>query len=178
MKFFIALISIFFIGSVLSQTNCPAKCPACTKCDPKKGRCSIARDFVSCTKNTVPGVCFAGTCSTQISLPLVKASNKCQTYSCPASGVCSLITAQDGTDCTPANVIYESICLSGVCQRVWLGLGGEMPYQNTGCIGKPNGAVCDTNELFTDGETCQNNVCRFPNGNYYGYVSAPPIPPI
>jgi hypothetical protein len=178
MNFFTTLISLFFIKGVLSQVSCPAKCPACTKCDPKKGTCILARDFVTCTKGTVPGVCFAGGCSTQLSLPLVKATNKCQTYSCPASGVCNLITSPDGSDCTPINVAYESICLKGVCQRIWLGLGETIPFQNVGCVGKPNGAVCDTNHVYTDGETCQNNVCKFSDGSYYGYVPTPPIVPV
>jgi hypothetical protein len=119
------------------------------------------------------GVCFAGTCNTQLSLPVTKASNRCQTYSCPASGVCNLITAPDGTDCTPVSSTgWESVCLQGVCQRIWLGLGEEMPYQNTGCVGRPNGVTCDTNHVYTDGETCQNGVCTFPDGSYYGYVPA------
>jgi hypothetical protein len=175
MKFFIALTSLFFVSGVLSQATCPLKCPACTKCDPKKGTCTVARDFVLCTRNAVPGVCFAGTCNTKISLPGAATSNKCQTYSCPASGTCTLITAPDGSDCTPLNVAYESVCLQGTCQRIWLGVTDAMPYQNTGCVGKPDNALCDTNHVFTDGERCVGGVCRFPDGNFYGYVAAPPV---
>lgn len=156
---------------------CPLRCPSCTRCDPKKGECILPRDFVTCTKGGLAGVCFAGTCNTKLSLPAVKASNRCQTYSCPISGTCNLITAVDGSDCTPVSVAYESICLKGVCQRVWLGITDVMPYQNTGCVGKLNGAVCDTNHVFTDGETCQDGVCRFPDGNFYGYLPAVAQPP-
>jgi hypothetical protein len=163
-----------FISTVMTQT-CPLRCPSCTKCDPKKGTCTIARDFVTCTKTGVAGVCFAGTCNTQISLPGLPTTNKCRTYSCPVSGVCNLIVAPDGTDCTPLNVAYESTCLSGVCQRVWLGLGEELPFQNTGCLGKPDNSVCDTNHVLIDGERCIGGVCRFPNGNYYGYIPAPVV---
>lgn len=179
MKLSIGLISLFFASGVLSQATCPLRCPACTKCDPKKGTCTVARDFVACTRNTVPGVCFAGTCNTQLSLPVTKASNRCQTYTCPVSGICNLVTAPDGSDCTPTSATtYDSICLQGTCQRIWLGLGEEMPFQNIGCVGKPNGAVCDTNHVYTDGETCQNGVCRFPDGSHYGYVPAAPAAPV
>jgi hypothetical protein len=157
-----------FISSIMAQT-CPVRCPACTMCDPKKGTCIVPRDFVRCTKSGVAGVCFAGTCNTKLSIP-VSPVPKCQTYRCPASGQCSLITAPDGSDCTPNNVEYESVCLSGTCNRVWLGVTDVFPMQNTGCVGKPNGAVCDTNHVFTDGETCQGGVCQFPDGTYYGYV--------
>jgi hypothetical protein len=162
---------LFFLSSVLAQT-CPLKCPSCTKCDPKKGTCTEPRDFVSCTTKgavRVPGVCFAGPCNPQISLPVGKIG-KCQTYSCPVNGICSIVSQPDGSDCTPLNVAYESVCMQGVCKRVWLGLGEEFPLQNIGCVGKPNGEVCDTNHVLTDGETCQNNVCVQQDGNFYGYL--------
>lgn len=175
MYFFLLFSS--FVLQVLSQT-CPLRCPACTRCDEKKGTCTVPRDFVTCSKSNVPGVCFAGTCNTQISLPASKASNKCQTYSCPQTGTCSLITAPDGTDCTPTNALeWESICISGTCSRIFLGVGEEFPLQNIGCLGKPNGALCDTNHVYTDGEKCVNGVCRFPDGNFYGYLPPPPPPP-
>ena len=173
MNFFIMMLFSF----VVSQ-SCPLRCPACTRCDSKKGTCTVPRDFVTCTKGAQAGVCFAGTCNTQISLPLTKATTRCQTYSCPPSGTCNLITAPDGTDCTPVTSTgWESVCFQGTCQRIWLGVTEEMPYQNTGCVGRPNGAICDTNHVFTDGETCQNGVCVFPDGNYYGYVPAAQQPP-
>jgi len=143
------------------------------KCNAKKGTCTEARDFVTCTTKgavAVPGVCFAGICNPQISLPVVKAAGRCQTYNCPVNGVCSVVSQPDGADCTPNNVAYESICLQGVCKRVWEGLGETFPLQNIGCIGKPNGEVCDTNHLLVDGETCQNNVCIKPDGTFYGYL--------
>lgn len=166
---FIFVLSL--IGSVLSQVVCPAKCPSCTKCDPKKGTCSLPRDFVTCTKNALPGVCFAGTCNAQLTLPLVKASNKCQTYTCPVSGECTLITAPDGFDCTPTGVEYTSSCISGVCQRLYDAFVLEgFPLKNTGCNGKPDGSLCDTNHVVTDGEKCIGGICKYPDGSYYGYV--------
>lgn len=169
------ILGFLFFGTAILAQNCPLRCPSCTRCDPKKGTCTVARDFVTCTKGGNSGVCFAGTCNTQLSLPAVKASNRCQTYSCPVSGTCNLITAPDGTDCTPTNAIeWESVCLKGVCQRIWLGVTEDFPMQNTGCVGRPNGVLCDTNHVYTDGETCQNGVCRFSDGNFYGYLPAPP----
>lgn len=156
------------ISLVLSQT-CPLKCPSCTRCDAKKGTCSLARDFVTCTTKGVAGVCFAGGCNTKISIASTTIG-KCQTYNCPPSGPCSLVSKPDGSDCTPLNVEYESICLGGICNRVWLGLGETFPYQNIGCKNKPNGAVCDTNHVLTDGETCVDGICKFPDGTYYGYA--------
>jgi hypothetical protein len=170
MKICVFLVGLIFVTSVFGQT-CPVRCPSCTKCDPKKGTCTVARDFVTCTKNSFPGVCFAGLCNTQLSLPVIRAANKCQTYSCPVFGTCSLITAPDGTDCTPSTATtYESVCLSGVCQRVWLGVGEDMPFQNIGCVGVPDGSVCDTNHLLIDGEKCVGGVCRHLDGTYYGYI--------
>lgn len=165
MKFILSLISL-----VISQT-CPLRCPSCTKCDPRKGTCSEPRDFVTCTRLSAPGVCFAGICNTQLTLPVIKVSNKCETYTCPQSGVCKVVTAPDGFDCTPANVEYTSVCLSGVCQRVWEALILEgFPLKNTGCNGRPDGAVCDTNHVITDGERCIGGVCKFPDGSFYGYI--------
>jgi len=170
MNLFGFLIFSFFT-TILAQ--CPARCPSCTKCDARGRGCIEPRDFVTCTKSGVSGVCFAGTCNTQITLPTVKASNRCQTYSCPVSGTCTLINAPDGTDCTPSNAIdYEAVCIAGACKRIWLGVGEEFPLLNIGCVGRPNGDLCDTNEVFTDGEQCVNSVCKFPNGNFYGYLPA------
>lgn len=164
------ILSLLTLFSQVYAQSCPLKCPSCTKCDPKKGTCSLARDFVTCTKGGIAGVCHAGTCNTQLTLPVLRATNRCQTYTCPPSGVCKLITAPDGFDCTPLNVDYESVCMSGTCQRVWLGLGEEMPFKNIGCVGKVDGSVCDTNHLLSDGEKCNGGVCKFPDGTYYGYI--------
>ena len=179
MKFLALVLGVLTFVSVVLGQACPVRCPSCTKCDEKKGTCSVARDFVTCTKTTVPGVCFAGTCNTKISLPAIRAANKCQTYTCPVQGECQVVTAPDGTDCTPTNAIdWESVCISGICSRIFLGVGEEFPLQNVGCVGKPDGSVCDTNHNYIDGETCQGGICKFPNGNYYGYVPVTPQTPV
>ena len=170
----LAILSfIFAMCAAINAQSCPLKCPSCTRCDPKKGTCILPRDFVTCTKGTTPGVCFAGVCNTQISLPPTAPATlgKCQDYHCPPSGVCSLVTKTDGADCTPAGVTtYHSVCMTGVCQRVWIGVTDVFPMKNNGCVGKPNGAVCDTNDVYSDYETCINGVCKFPDGTYYGYL--------
>lgn len=167
------LVSFFFLCALVNSQSCPLRCPSCTRCDPKKGECILPRDFLTCTKGGAPGVCFAGTCNTQISLPTNApvTLGRCQDYRCPQTGVCNLVTKADGGDCTPNSATtYESICLGGVCQRIWLGLTEDFPMKNTGCRGKPNGAVCDTNHIYTDGETCVDGVCKFPDGTFYGYL--------
>ena len=168
-----AFVSFFFLCALVNSQSCPLRCPSCTRCDPKKGECILPRDFVTCTKKGVPGVCFAGTCNTQISFPpnAPAVLGRCQDYRCPQTGVCNLVTKPDGGDCTPNSATnYESICLSGVCQRLWMGVTEDFPMMNTGCRGKPNGAVCDTNHIYTDGETCVDGVCKFPDGTFYGYL--------
>lgn len=167
----LVLIGCVLMTSVLGQL-CPLKCPSCTKCDPKKGTCTLPRDFVGCTKTGAPGVCFAGICNTQISLPIGAPTTlgKCQDYHCPVTGTCTLVTKANGADCAPIGATYHSICMAGVCERVWLGVTDVFPMKNTGCIGKPNGAVCDTNDILTDWETCIGGICKFPDGTYYGYV--------
>jgi len=171
MKLSLAIL-LFSISGVFSKEVCPLKCPSCTMCSIKKGTCSLPRDFVSCTKAGVAGICYAGTCNTKLSLPGPVTTNKCQTYNCPTSGTCTLITAPDGTNCAPLNVLvaFESVCLKGVCQRILPGVTDLMPFRNIGCTGMPDGTVCDTNNVFTDGETCQNGICMFANGKYYGYL--------
>jgi hypothetical protein len=45
-----------------------------------------------------------------------------------------------------------------------------MPLRNIGCVGLADGTLCDTNDLFNDGETCVGGICKFPDGTYYGYI--------
>lgn len=174
-KFF----AIFGLFSVVMSQTCPLKCPSCTRCDPKRGTCSLPRDFVSClTKSTpaLPGYCYAGVCNSQVSLsPVVTSLKPCQMYSC-LNNVCTLKNKPDGTDCSVAGAALHSICVTGVCKSVVLGLSETFPLQNIGCLGQPNGVNCDTNDVLHDGETCQGGVCKFPDGSFYGYIP-PPVAP-
>lgn len=175
-----ALVIFSFINIVLSQ-SCPLRCPSCTKCDPKRGTCSLPRDFVNCLTKTapsLPGYCYAGTCNSQLSLsPVVTNVKTCQRYSC-LGNTCTLKNQPDGTDCSVIGAAAHSICLTGVCKPIVVGLADTFPLQNTGCIDIPNGTPCDTNDILHDGETCQSNVCKFPDGSHYGYIPPPaPVPP-
>ena len=167
-KFF----ALFFFTNIVFGQTCPIRCPSCMKCDTKRGTCTLPRDYVSCfTKKSpsLPGYCYAGTCNAQMSLLPAVTLKSCQVYSC-INNVCSLKNQVDGTDCSVVGAELHSICLSGVCKPVIVGLGDTFPLQNTGCVGIPNGTPCDTNDILHDGETCQNNVCKFPDGSHYGYL--------
>jgi len=170
---FVFLFLTTFVSCVFGAVvpPCPLKCPSCTMCDVAKGTCTLPRDFVTCTSKTLPGVCMAGACNTKLSLPSpIVALNKCQTYRCPVSGVCTKMSKPDGTDCSTAGAALHSACVSGVCKNVILGVIEPMPFRNIGCVGLPDGTICDTNDSFIDGEKCVGGVCKFPDGTYYGYI--------
>jgi len=173
--FFLVLLAI----PNVSAQSCPLRCPSCMKCDTKRGTCTLPRDFVACMSKTtpsLPGVCFAGRCNTQVSLPNpVPRIGRCQTMKCPPTGQCALVNQPDGFDCTPDGAAAHSVCVSGVCTPVLLGLSDTFPLQNIGCIGVTNGALCDTNDLMLDGERCMNGICQYPDGYYYGYLPAPAV---
>ncbi len=149
---------------------CPLKCPSCTKCDAKKGTCTLPRDFVQCTSKTVPGYCYAGMCNTQLTLlPSYRVLNKCQTYRCTGN-TCQLYARHNGFDCTPEGQATHSVCMNGVCTPIPIAVTDTFPIRNTGCAGLLDGTHCDTNDLLTDGEKCSGGVCKFSDGSYYGYL--------
>lgn len=171
--FAILLLNLTLVSSHLRELKrvrqCPASCPACTQCDTTKGTCSIPLNFNQCNLNNINGVCVSGMCKTNINLPK-DPLQKCQTYQCPTSGTCSIINLNDGTDCTfPGNPLH-SYCLTSGCNVVLEGLTITLPQYNTGCLGLPNEINCDTNHNLLDGETCQENVCKFPDGTYNGIL--------
>lgn len=173
MLFIIPLFFLFSFALGKGTTFCPASCPPCMRCDPWKGACILPRDFVNCTKNGVPGTCYAGTCNTALNLspPVTKALGICQTYKCNSTNVCVPQNKQDGTDCTSTSQITKvpSVCIRGKCQQIVLGLTELPPFRNIGCTGLPNGVGCDTNDVLGDGETCIDGLCKFPDGSFYGY---------
>ncbi len=149
--------------------TCPATCPPCTQCDSKKGTCSILSNFVTCNSNTLSGVCILGKCNTQVSLPL-EPLQKCQTYQCPVSGTCSIVDAIDGSDCSFPGAGLHSFCVATGCKPILDGLTTTLPFYNVGCMGLPDGILCDTNHDLLDNESCQNGICKFPDGTYTGLL--------
>jgi hypothetical protein len=166
----ILILNLTLVSSHLRELKirtCSA-CPQCTQCDTKRGTCSIPLSG-SCQINNINGVCVSGACNTQITVPPVPLK-KCQSYQCPPSGTCSIVSVIDGSDCTfPGNVVH-SFCLSNGCTAVIEALPKTLPAYNFGCLGFPDGVSCDTNLNVLDGETCQGGICKFPNGNYNGIL--------
>lgn len=148
--------------------TCPATCPPCTECDTKRGTCSLPLTG-SCQINNINGVCTSGVCNTQIVVP-DQPLKKCEKYQCPSTGTCTIVPLIDGSDCTyPGNGIH-SYCLPDGCKPVLEGLSITLPSYNFGCLGFPDGINCDTNHNILDGETCQDGICKFKDGNYNGIL--------
>lgn len=158
------------IPSVLSKgglvVTCPISCPSCMKCDPFKGTC-VAPKTVTPNK---PGIC---TDTLTLSPPPLKSLGICETYSCNSSRICTFSNKRDGTSCLTPNQLgikIPPVCVKGTCSNIILGLSDLPPYRNIGCLGITNGSPCDTNDVLGDGETCQNGICMFPDGTYYGIL--------
>jgi hypothetical protein len=167
----VGLINLSFINAYIRNLKirvCPT-CPICSQCDIKRGTCSIPLTGTSCQLNNLNGVCTSsGICNTD-NVPPVQLK-KCQTYSCPTPNTCSIIYTNDGSDCTfPDNGIH-SFCINDGCKAVIEALTTNLPAYNIGCLGLPNGVLCDTNLNLFDGESCQNEVCKLPNGLYNGVL--------
>jgi hypothetical protein len=171
--------SVFCKGGLVA--TCPISCPSCMKCDPFKGTCTAPRDFVSCTIKTVtpnkPGICYSGVCTDTLTLspPLnpTKPIGICETYNCNNTKICTFSNKRDGTSClTPSQlgIKIPPVCIKGSCSNIILGLSDLPPYRNIGCLGIANGSPCDTNDVLGDGETCQNGICIFPDGTFYGLL--------
>lgn len=152
--------------------TCPV-CPVCTQCDGKKGTCSIPLTGTTCQINNNNGFCTAsGVCNTQ-SLQPPQPLKKCQTYNCPTPETCAITYTNDGTDCTfPGNGVH-SFCINNGCKAIIESLPKTLPAYNIGCLGLPDGVLCDTNLNVFDGESCKNEICTFPNGQYNGVL--PPL---
>ena len=159
-KLIFILVNFSLASATLRQLKrvrtCPAVCPPCSQCDTKKGICSIPLTGSICKINNLDGICSsAGICVQQPQLPPVPLK-KCQTYNCP----------------TPDNGIH-SFCINNGCKVVIEALTVTLPTYNVGCLGFPDGILCDTNHNLFDGESCQGEICKLPNGQYNGVL--PPI---
>lgn len=162
------LCCLFLIGSVYAKGGTPkcTTCPSCMVCDPLIG-CTYD-NFSQCTNNNWKGFCVNGFCNTTIgNIPLVKPP-ACKTYRFTrvmVNGTAKIATAMvndiNGLSCTKLGAILESVCIKGVCTPYTLGI--DRLGQPTGCQGLPDGFLCDTNMVFTDGERCVNQKCVMPD---------------
>jgi hypothetical protein len=166
------------LSAVLSNNNlrelkkartCPS-CPQCTTCDTKRGTCSLPLTGTVCQINNLSGVCSAaGVCISQTSVPPVPLK-KCQTYNCQTGGSCTITYLNDGSDCTFVGNAIHSYCINDGCKAIIEALPNTLPAYNMGCLGLPDGVLCDTNLNLFDGETCQNEICKMTNGQYNGVL--------
>lgn len=172
------LINSSFIQSKnirqLKLKLCTSTCPMCTQCDTKRGTCSLPLTGSICQINNVNGVCTSnGICDTQVNPSPPQPLKKCQTYNCPTPNTCSIIYTNDGSDCTFTGNALHSFCINDGCKAVIEALPNTLPAYNIGCLGLPDGVLCDTNLNLFDGESCKNEICKLPNGQYNGVL--PPL---
>ncbi len=158
-----------YLRELKKARTCPT-CPQCTSCDTKRGTCSLPLTGSTCQINNLSGTCLAtGICNTNPIVPPVPLK-KCQTYNCPTADTCAITYLNDGSDCTiPGNVLH-SYCLNDGCKPVIEALPKTLPAYNFGCYGLPDGILCDTNLNLFDGEICQGDICKFPDGRYNGVL--------
>jgi len=150
--------------------TCASACPVCVQCDTKKGICSVPLTGTTCQFNSLNGVCSSqGICDISTNVPTVPLQ-KCQTNFCPSGGSCTIMYLNDGSDCTTAGAPFHSFCINDGCRVVVEALTKTLPAYNIGCNGLPDNMLCDTNLNVLDGETCQNGICKFPNGQYNGVL--------
>ena len=143
-------------------------CPSCMICDALIG-CTYD-NFSPCTVgvNNTNGYCVNGGCNTTIgafvNLPKPPI---CKTYKFTRTVVngtarmsASVANDINGLSCTKPGAILESICMKGGCTPYTLAI--DKTGNPTGCNGLPDGFLCDTNMVFTDGEKCVNQKCVMP----------------
>jgi hypothetical protein len=166
-----SLVNANFIRQ-LRLKLCTTQCPVCVKCDTKRGTCSLPLTGSACQINNLSGTCSSsGVCVAQSTNPQPpQPLKKCQTYNCPTVDTCSITYLNDGSDCTMDGNILHAYCLNDGCKPVIEALPKTLPAYNFGCYGLPDGILCDTNLNLFDGETCQNGICKFPNGQYNGVL--------
>lgn len=144
-------------------------CPSCMVCDPLVG--CVYDNFTPCLTNKVKGLCFNGVCNTTISNVVKSKPPVCKTYAFKTTLIngthklsSALVDEINGLSCTKLGALLESVCIKGACTPYVLAIdkfGGA-----TGCKGLPNGFMCDTNSVFTDGEQCSNGTCTMPENGF------------
>ncbi len=142
-------------------------CPSCMVCDPLIG--CVYDNFTHCLDNKINGYCINGYCNTTIGRMSLKKPPVCKSYKIVNMTLASggtklsarLINDINGLSCTQVGAIMESACINGVCTPYTLGI--DKVGQPTGCQGLPDGFMCDTNGVFTDGEKCLSQKCVMPS---------------
>lgn len=161
------LFGIFFLsGYVFARGgNKCILCPSCMVCDPLVG--CVYDNFSKCTVNKVKGYCTNGSCNTTIGVLSITKPAVCKTYkftNVTVNGVDTLkrTTVDDinGLSCTTPGALLESVCIKGTCTPYTLAI--DKLGKPTGCNGMPDGFMCDTNAVLTDGEVCMNQKCVMP----------------
>lgn len=167
MKLFLTLP---FLITILAKGGAPkcTSCPNCMTCDPLIG--CIYDNFLPCTNNNLKGFCLNGLCNITIGNIQLTKPPVCKTYSfsrISINGTIKIATTVvnniNGLSCTKPGAILESVCIKGTCTPYTLGI--DLFGNPTGCQGLPNGFMCDTNSVFTDGEYCFNQKCVMPENS-------------
>ena len=144
-----------------------AVCPSCMVCDPLIG--CMYDNFSPCTgTSNLKGYCINGSCNTTIGNTVLSKPAVCKTYKLTrvvTNGVVkfttTLVNDINGLSCTTVGAALESVCVKGTCTPYTLGI--DKFGNPTGCSGLPDGFMCDTNQVFTDGEKCINQKCVMPS---------------
>jgi hypothetical protein len=163
---------LLFINIVFAKGGAPkcATCPSCMICDPLIG-CTYD-NFSPCVTsgvNNIKGYCLNGNCNTTIgAFSNLPKPPICKTYKFTRTVVngtsklsVNLINNFNGLSCTKPGAILESVCIKGSCTPYVIAI--DLLGNPTGCNGLPDGFLCDTNMIFTDGEKCINQKCVMPN---------------
>ena len=158
------------------NTQCKPFVEGLTKAGQNAG-CWYRKNKAPCDTNldyTDNEECFANVCQKlPIRLSTVKGEPLPRGQNCLSSnpgGECSLLTSV-----TPDDMPFHVFCfatkqVNGNCFPVIDALTGTVPDYNSGCWGYREGTLCDTNGNTNDGERCNLNVCKFPDGSYNGVL--------
>lgn len=165
--FFKPLLAIILSVSVVygkGGVKC-SSCPPCMICDQFIG-CTYD-NFSPCLNNNLKGFCVNGACNTTIGSLVLSKPPMCKTYTFSRVIVnnvskitTTLVNDINGLSCTKPGALFESACIKGVCTPYTIGV--DRLGNPSGCVGLPNGFLCDTNGVLTDGEKCINQKCVMP----------------
>lgn len=121
-------------------------------------------NFSNCINTNKKGLCLNGVCNTTIVSAVLSKPPLCKTYKFSLDVqkrvVSTLVNDINGISCTKPGALLESVCYNGICTPYVNGV--DKVGQLTGCRGLPDGFMCDTNFVFTDGEKCINQMCIMP----------------